>query len=80
MLTSNAKEFTRAASILGIFVVGGLIAAYGTTSLRITLEILHQYSWDLLDGILPKLLPLLITLGIYTLIQKRAGHLLNVSF
>ena len=36
MLTSNAKEFTRAASILGIFVVGGLIANYGATSLRIT--------------------------------------------
>ena len=28
MLTSNAKEFTRAASILGIFTVGALIANY----------------------------------------------------
>ena len=47
LLTSSAKEFTRAASILGIFVVGGLIA-----------------------GVLPKLIPLLITLGIYVLIKK----------
>ena len=35
LLTSNAKEFTRAASILGVFVVGGLIANYGGTTLRI---------------------------------------------
>ena len=34
LLTSNAKEFTRAASILGIFVVGGLIANYGSTTVR----------------------------------------------
>ena len=70
MLTSNAKEFTRAASILGIFVVGGLIAAYGTTSLRIYVGDPAINIQGLLDGILPKLLPLLITLGIYTLIKK----------
>ena len=34
MLTSSAKEFTRAASILGVFVVGGLIANYGGTTVR----------------------------------------------
>lgn len=72
MLTSNAKEFTRAASILGIFVVGGLIAAYGETSLRIVVsqgaKVINIQ--ELLDGILPKLIPLLITLGIYTLIKK----------
>ncbi|WP_300409430.1 PTS system mannose/fructose/sorbose family transporter subunit IID [Lagierella sp.] len=35
ILTSNAKEFTRAASILGVFVVGSLIAVYGGTKLNI---------------------------------------------
>lgn len=35
ILTENAKEFTRAASILGIFVVGALIAVYGATSVAI---------------------------------------------
>ena len=70
MLTSNAKEFTRAASILGIFVVGGLIANYGTTSLRIVVGDPAINIQGLLDGILPKLLPLLITLGIYALIKK----------
>ncbi len=70
LLTSNAKEFTRAASILGIFTVGALIANYGSTTIRIAIadpEIIVQ---DLLDGILPKLIPLLITCGLYALIKK----------
>ena len=62
LLTSSAKEFTRAASILGIFVVGGLIANYGGTSLRIVVG-------DPAINI-QKLIPLLITLGIYVLIKK----------
>ena len=33
LLTENAKEFTRAASILGVFVVGCLIVCYGQTKL-----------------------------------------------
>ena len=70
MLTSNAKEFTRAASILGVFVVGGLIANYGNTTLRIFIGNPAITLQGLLDGILPKLLPLLITLGIYALIKK----------
>ena len=66
LLTSSAKEFTRAASILGIFVVGGLIANYGGTSLRI---VVGDPAINI-DGVLPKLIPLLITLGIYVLIKK----------
>ena len=38
ILTSNAKEFTRAASILGVFVVGSLIAVYGSTTLNIKID------------------------------------------
>mgnify|MGYP000087312688 CR=1 FL=1 len=63
LLTSSAKEFTRAASILGIFVVGGLIANYGGTSLRIVVGDPAINIQGLLDGVLPKLIPLLITLG-----------------
>lgn len=70
LLTSSAKEFTRAASILGIFVVGGLIANYGETSLRIVVGDPAINIQGLLDGVLPKLIPLLITLGIYVLIKK----------
>lgn len=70
LLTSSAKEFTRAASILGIFVVGGLIANYGGTSLRIVVGDPAINIQGLLDGVLPKLIPLLITLGTYVLIKK----------
>ena len=70
LLTSSAKEFTRAASILGIFVVGGLIANYGSTSLRIIVGDPAINIQGLVDGVLPKLIPLLITLGIYVLIKK----------
>ena len=70
MLTSNAKEFTRAASILGIFVVGALIANYGSTTLRLIIGETQINVQGLLDGVLPKLIPLLITLGIYALIKK----------
>ncbi|MBL1228670.1 PTS system mannose/fructose/sorbose family transporter subunit IID [Enterococcus sp. BWB1-3] len=35
VLTENAKEFTRAASILGIFVVGALTCVYGATKLDV---------------------------------------------
>lgn len=70
LLTSSAKEFTRPASILGIFVVGGLIANYGGTSLRIVVGDPAINIQGLLDGVLPKLIPLLITLGIYVLIKK----------
>lgn len=38
VLTENAKEFTRAASILGIFVVGALTSLYGATSVNIQVD------------------------------------------
>lgn len=37
ILTENAKEFTRAASILGIFIVGSLISVYGATSIDVNI-------------------------------------------
>ncbi len=70
VLTANAKEFTRAASILGIFVVGSLIAAYGGTELRIAIADPAIDAQGLLNGILPKFLPLVITLALYALIKK----------
>ena len=51
MLTSNAKEFTRAASILGIFVVGALIANYGSTTLRLIDGETQINVQGLLDGV-----------------------------
>ena len=54
VLTANAKEFTHAASILGIMVVGDAI---------INVQ-------GILDGILPMLVPLALTLLVYFLIKK----------
>ena len=73
ILTANAKEFTRAASILGVFVVGTLTCLYGGTSLGIVLDngekpIVIQ---EILDGVLPKLIPLSITLGLYYLLTVK---------
>ena len=73
LLTANAKEFTRAASLLGVFVVGALTSNYGATAIKLQFEngespIIIQ---DILDGILPKLITLTITLGLYFLIKKK---------
>lgn len=73
MLTANAKEFTRAASMLGVFIVGALTSNYGATAVALTIPngespIVIQ---NILDGILPKLIPLSITLGLYFLLKKK---------
>ena len=72
-ITRNAKEFTRAASILGIIVVGSLTSLYGGTTIALTIPngespIVLQ---TILDGILPKLIPLGLTLGLYWLIKNK---------
>ena len=73
IFTANAKEFTRAASILGVFVVGALTSLYGGTKLGIQIAngekpIVIQ---TILDGVLPKLIPLGITLGLYYLLARK---------
>lgn len=72
-ITRNAKEFTRAASILGILVVGALTSLYGGTTIALTIPngespIVLQ---TILDGIMPKLIPLGLTLGLYWLIKNK---------
>ena len=98
VLTANAREFTHAASMLGLFVVGALTCNYGATSLGIMIpngqtaekvkqlviengKIVEQEVeqlkdvfiniQELLDGILPALIPLGLTLMCYTLIKKK---------
>ncbi len=79
VMTRNAKEFTRAASILGIMVVGALTAFFGgtTTALQIpngttaTGEPNFIVVQNVLDGILPKMLPLAITLVLFYLLKKK---------
>ncbi|MFV0380715.1 MAG: PTS system mannose/fructose/sorbose family transporter subunit IID [Breznakia sp.] len=73
ILTKNAKEFTRAASMLGVFVVGALTCNYGATTLGMVIPN-GEKAIDvqaLLNGILPAMIPLALTLMCYTLIKKR---------
>ena len=73
ILTKNAKEFTRSASMLGVFIVGALTSNYGVTKLAI--EIPNGEApiniQNILDGVLPQMLPLALTLMLFYLIKKR---------
>ena len=85
MMTAHAKEFTHAASLLGVFVVGALISNYGGgTHLGISIPNGQAVAEDgktmvdvfiniqeYLDKILPCLIPLLFTLMCYFLIKKK---------
>jgi Phosphotransferase system, mannose/fructose/N-acetylgalactosamine-specific component IID len=84
VLTKNAREFTHAAAMLGVFVVGALTCNYGATKLGMkipngtkidatTKETVANYIdlQALLDGILPALIPLALTLMCYALIKKK---------
>lgn len=69
-LTANAKEFTRAASLLGVFVVGALTSNYGGTTIVPVLEN-GQTVQSILDGVLPKMIPLALTMLCYFLMKKK---------
>lgn len=63
------------ASIVGLAVVGGMVASMVSITTPIVFstggtELILQ---DMLDSIFPKLLPLVFTLGIYSLIQKKVN-------
>ena len=71
-LTEYAKEFTSAASLLGVFVVGALTSNYGGTALSDNLVLKNgQTIQSILDGVLPKMIPLALTLGLYFLMKKK---------
>lgn len=82
VLTEHAKEFTHAASLLGVFVVGALTCNYGATSLGMMIpngtkvvdgEVVANFIdvQGLLNGVLPAMIPLALTLMCYFLIKKK---------
>ena len=72
LLTANAKEFTRAASLLGVFIVGALTSNYGGTALNPNLVLENGDSIQgILDGVLPKAIPLALTLGLFFLMKQK---------
>ena len=80
-LTKNAKEFTRAATVLGMIVVGALIASYVSVTLA-TPEYLSMSGTidiqSILDSIMPCLLPLVLTFFMYGLVKKNVSPMMNI--
>ena len=80
-LTKNAKEFTRAATVLGMIVVGALIASYVSVTLD-TPEYLSMSGTidiqSILDSIMPCLLPLVLTFFMYGLVKKNVSPMVNI--
>lgn len=73
IMTANAREFTRAASMLGVFVIGALTANMGNITVALQFEngespIVIQ---DILNGILPKMIPLALTILLFFLMKKK---------
>lgn len=68
----NAAALTRAAGILGVMVVGGLIPGYVRLAFPQTLTIFGGLSvQEILDSLLPDLLPLGFVFGLYWLFKKK---------
>ena len=77
----NAKEFTRAATVLGMIVVGALIASYVNVNIVTPEYLSMQGTIDLqsiLDSIMPCLLPLAVTFGMYGLVKKNVSPMVNI--
>jgi PTS system N-acetylgalactosamine-specific IID component len=80
-LTKNAKEFTRSATILGMIVVGALIASYVGVNIATPEYLSMQGTIDIqsiLDSIMPCLLPLVLTFFMYGLVKKNVSPMMNI--
>ena len=80
-LTKNAKEFTRAATVLGMIVVGALIASYVSVNIATPEYLSMQCTIDIqsiLDSIMPCLLPLVLTFFMYGLVKKNVSPMMNI--
>ncbi|SCI22728.1 PTS system mannose/fructose/sorbose family transporter subunit IID [Romboutsia sp. 1001713B170207_170306_H8] len=79
-MTKYAKQFTHSATILGLIVVGALIASYVGFDIVLQIPIgeTSVVIQEVLDGIMPKLIPLLLTFGMYGLVKKNVSPLINI--
>ncbi|MGL5540312.1 MAG: PTS system mannose/fructose/sorbose family transporter subunit IID [Erysipelotrichaceae bacterium] len=73
VMTANAKEFTRAATVLGTFVVGALVAAFGKVNVILTYQIGESTleMGKIIDGIMPRLLPMGLVFLLFWLIKSK---------
>ena len=80
-MTKFAKQFTRSATILGLIVVGALIASYDGVNIALEIPIgeTSVVVQEVLDSIMPCLLPLCLTFMMYSLVKKNVSPLLNIG-
>jgi len=74
LLKTITIHVQKAASIIGVTVVGALIASFVKLNIVLKFDIgekVINIQTDIIDPIMPNLLPLLFTLGIYYLISKK---------
>lgn len=74
-INENAVKISRAASIVGIMVIGGLIATYVALTLNIQIPLSSEVTMDLqtemLDKIFPNLLPICYVGILYYFLKKK---------
>ncbi len=78
---TQLSVFTDAASVLGLCVVGALIPSVITVTVPFVFKVGGEKTMaiqGLLDGIMPGLVPVLLTLGIFKLIGKKKVKMTNV--
>ena len=77
-LSSNTEKLSKAATIIGVTVVGGLVASYVKISVLPEISInettIISIQRDLIDKIFPNLLPLLYTLAMFALLKFKKIH------
>lgn len=75
-LRENSKVISKAATVLGITVIGGLIASYVHIDLAIVIPVAADHTislqTDFVDKILPNILPMAYTLGMFGLLKKKS--------
>ena len=76
-IQANTEKVGNAASILGITILGGLIASYVSITLLPQIEISDgtfiSLQTDFVDKIIPNLLPFAFTFLIYYLLKKKVN-------
>lgn len=79
-ISEQSKYLTKAAGILGVMVVGGLIPSY--ISLGFSEELTYGLAGDtvqgIFDGIIPNLLPLCAVFVVYWLFSKKRANVLAI--
>ncbi|MFA0520196.1 PTS system mannose/fructose/sorbose family transporter subunit IID, partial [Vibrio sp. 10N.222.55.E8] len=73
MLQQQSKAFSRGATIVGLTVVGALTASFVRVKLGLEIPLtgsVLNIQQDVLDKIMPNILPLIVVIGCYKLIMR----------